>query len=598
MLRTKTALATLFAIGLGSWSQVAAAQTTSGTVDGFAVERFSPAPAGDRFFGAPSAYAGGHLDVHVMLMGDYAARPLALARPLGVGEVPAVVSDQLFMRLNGTLALWDRLQLNIDIPVAVFHDGDSPLKSGTQYTSPSDPAMGDLRFAARGTILGGYHDPLQLAVGANLWLPTGDEEAFTGEGGVSVHPYAVLGGWSDRIVYSLAFGPKIAPSTLINDVEIGTQLIWQGGVAVRLGDERRVQLGPEIQIAITPENVRPRNTNGEILLGAKYRVIDDLEVGIGAGPGFTAGYGTPDVRGVASIAYTPLVPEPDDDGDGVSNQRDLCPDLAAGPNPAEDRPGCPAPPMDRDRDGIADPVDACPDMAGVAQTDPAKSGCPADADGDGIGDLMDLCPNEPMVGVADPARPGCPPPVDTDKDGIADPADACPDKPGVANADATQNGCPPDTDGDGIRDDLDACPAEKGVADADPKQNGCKKSVRVMGDEIVILQQVQFETGTAKIKTESDGLLGEVADVLKEHPEILKLEVGGHTDNRGPAYLNKKLSQDRADSVRKSLVGKGIEEGRLTAKGYGPDKPLGDNKTDEGRAKNRRVQFQVLERRK
>ena len=153
-----------------------------------------------------------------------------------------------------------------------------------------------------------------------------------------------------------------------------------------------------------------------------------------------------------------------------------------------------------------------------------------------------------------------------------------------------------DTDGDGIMDDVDACPNEKGPADPDPKKNGCPRSVRVTENEIFILEQVQFDTAKATIKKVSDGLLDEVAGVLKEHPEIKRLEVQGHTDNTGSKNGNKVLSQQRADAVMKAMIKRGILAVRLTAKGYGQEVPVGDNSTDEGRQKNRRVQFTILEK--
>jgi outer membrane protein OmpA-like peptidoglycan-associated protein len=84
--------------------------------------------------------------------------------------------------------------------------------------------------------------------------------------------------------------------------------------------------------------------------------------------------------------------------------------------------------------------------------------------------------------------------------------------------------------------------------------------------------------------------------VLKEHPEITKIEVQGHTDDRGLPKMNEKLSQDRADAVMKALVARGVDQARLSAKGYGQNVPIADNKTDEGRQKNRRVQFNILEK--
>jgi outer membrane protein OmpA-like peptidoglycan-associated protein len=120
--------------------------------------------------------------------------------------------------------------------------------------------------------------------------------------------------------------------------------------------------------------------------------------------------------------------------------------------------------------------------------------------------------------------------------------------------------------------------------------------VRVSGDEIVILEQVQFDTGKATIKKASDRLLNEVAGVLKDHAEIARIEVQGHTDDRGLPAQNQTLSQDRAAAVMKALVKRGIAEGRLTARGYGQGVPIADNKTEAGRQKNRRVQFKIVEK--
>jgi outer membrane protein OmpA-like peptidoglycan-associated protein len=259
--------------------------------------------------------------------------------------------------------------------------------------------------------------------------------------------------------------------------------------------------------------------------------------------------------------------------------------------------GCP-PDADTDKDGILDKDDACVDVPGPRNDDPKKHGCPppGDKDGDGILDPADACVDVPGIPNEDPQKNGCPPPPDKDGDGVLDADDACVDIPGIKTEDKATNGCPGDTDGDGIRDDKDACPREKGEADPDPSKTGCPKLVRVTDQEIVILEQVQFDTGKATIRPVSNPLLDSVAQVLKEHPEILKLEVQGHTDNKGAKALNEKLSKDRAKSVMEALIKRGIAKERLTSQGYGMDKPIADNKDEAGRQKNRRVQFIVLEK--
>ena len=321
-------------------------------------------------------------------------------------------------------------------------------------------------------------------------------------------------------------------------------------------------------------------------------------MGVGAGPGLTQGVGTPDVRAVGMVAYTPEMKKAsgDRDGDGILDPDDACPDTPGVKSDDPKKNGCPAGPGDRDNDGIVDADDACPDEPGVADPDPKKNGCPVpkDRDGDGVPDAEDACPDVKGVRTEDPKTNGCP--KDRDGDGIPDTEDACPDVKGVHTEDPKTNGCPLDTDGDGIPDDKDACPNEKGVPDPDPTKNGCPKAVRVNEQEIVILDQVQFDTGKATIKKVSDALLDEVADVIREHPEIVHIEVQGHTDNRGTKAGNKTLSQQRADAVMKALVFRKVEPERLVAKGYGQDVPIGENTTDAGRQKNRRVQFKDLSR--
>ena len=119
-------------------------------------------------------------------------------------------------------------------------------------------------------------------------------------------------------------------------------------------------------------------------------------------------------------------------------------------------------------------------------------------------------------------------------------------------------------------------------------------------DEQIIrnLEIVQFDTNKATIKPVSGPLLDEIAEVMQAHPEILQVEVQGHTDNRGGWQLNLRLSKQRAEAVLEALVTRGIETGRLTAKGFGPREPIATNATDEGREQNRRVEFKITERKK
>jgi outer membrane protein OmpA-like peptidoglycan-associated protein len=565
-----------------------------------ALDRFTPAPAGDRMFGVQSPFVAGEHDLHVMLLGDYAHNPLVLKTTSDNTRVSSVVGSQLFLHLDANLALWNRLAINIDVPVALLQDGDSSTATGSALTAPSKAQFGDLRAGARLRLLGDYHDLFQLAVGGYVWFPTGGD-GFVSDKKVRGLPQLILGGRADRFVWSFAAGPELRPTQSFAGVEQGTMLSWGGGIGLLLGEKRHFQIGPEFSAAVTLGDVNKHTSNAEILLDARYRVIDNLELGLGIGPGLTSGIGTPDLRGVLMIAYTPEQKKAiaDRDKDGIADLVDACPDVFGVASDDPTKHGCPlaVAPSDRDKDGILDADDACPDVPGVASSDKAKNGCPLpkDRDHDGIIDDLDACPDVAGIADPDPKKNGCPPPNDRDKDGIADEKDACPDVPGVATQDPATNGCPPDTDGDGIRDDKDACIKEKGKPNADPTKNGCP-TVRVTETEVFILEQVQFDTSKATIKKVSDPLLDNVAQVLKEHPELLKLEVQGHTDNKGSKVGNKTLSQSRADAVKKAMIKRGIDAKRLTSVGYGQDVPVATNDTDEGRTKNRRVQFKIIEK--
>jgi outer membrane protein OmpA-like peptidoglycan-associated protein len=219
-----------------------------------------------------------------------------------------------------------------------------------------------------------------------------------------------------------------------------------------------------------------------------------------------------------------------------------------------------------------------------------------DTDKDGIPDDIDACVNEPEDHLGSEPNDGCPLPPDKDGDGIPDQFDRCPtkaeDKDGIEDSD----GCPEDdADADGIPDTVDACPMAPGKPSSDPKANGCPKSLEFDGQVIRIKQQVHFRTGSADILPDSFPMLEEIADLLRSTDRIRKLSVDGHTDNRGPADLNKNLSQARADSVVKWLVSHGIESKRLEGHGYGMEQPIDSNSTDEGRANNRRVEFRIVD---
>lgn len=233
-------------------------------------------------------------------------------------------------------------------------------------------------------------------------------------------------------------------------------------------------------------------------------------------------------------------------------------------------PPPPPPPKDTDNDGITDDNDKCPTEPGVAK----YQGCPVpDTDKDGINDDNDKCPT--VAGLA--KYQGCPVP-DTDKDGINDEDDKCPNQAGVAR----YQGCPvPDTDGDAVNDEEDKCPKVAGPVD----NFGCPV-IGIKSYEIV------FKTGSAVLLAKGKPILDTVVAYLKRNPDV-EVTIDGHTDNTGSDKVNNPLSVKRAEATKKYLVSKGINGDRLTTAGFGSTQPVADNKTKEGREKNRRIEIKI-----
>ncbi|MFC2681263.1 MAG: OmpA family protein [Capnocytophaga leadbetteri] len=257
----------------------------------------------------------------------------------------------------------------------------------------------------------------------------------------------------------------------------------------------------------------------------------------------------------------------DRDNDGVADKDDKCPDVAGKP----ELNGCP----DADGDGITDAEDSCPDVFGLKEF----NGCP-DTDGDGIADKDDECPEV----AGKPELKGCP---DADNDGIADKDDKCPQQAGPKE----NNGCPwPDRDGDGVLDKDDECPEEAGPA----SNKGCPEVTQEVQTQLnSFAKTILFDVGKSTIRPESATVLNNIVNVLNKYKNS-KFSVEGYTDASGNKDKNQRLSEDRAYSVKAYLVDKGINPARLSAKGFGPEKPIASNKTKKGRELNRRVEINLV----
>ncbi|HCY40074.1 MAG TPA: hypothetical protein DHV48_01750 [Prolixibacteraceae bacterium] len=270
----------------------------------------------------------------------------------------------------------------------------------------------------------------------------------------------------------------------------------------------------------------------------------------------------------------------DADMDGVSDNKDKCPDTPAGV--AVDATGCP---LDSDGDGVADHIDDCPTVAGLS----SLKGCP-DSDKDGVADKDDACPE--VAGL--PSLKGCP---DTDGDGVADKDDKCANTPKGWKVDAS--GCPIDTDKDGLFDNEDDCPTVAG-----PKENkGCpvkepEAKKEITRDQIEIQDikatPIHFLSDKSYVTDYSKGILDKLIKTLNENKSY-NVNIFGYADSQGSDEYNLKLSQDRIESTIKYLESKGISANRIIhQKAFGEAKPAASNATPEGRLQNRRVEFEIF----
>lgn len=504
--------------------------------EGFALDRFAPAERGSDWHANDSLDLRGAARTAAGLTFDYAHRPLvAYDRD---GEVAAtVVGTQFFAHLGGALVLAERLRLGLSWPLLLTGAGDPVVTPAGRFETAPGFALGDPRVTGDLRLLGLYGAPFTLAAGAELHLPFGKQDAYASDGAPRFHPRLLAAGDLGALAYAGRVGVQLRPHDAeFAGTELGHELTFGVAAGLRLFD-RALLLGPEL----TGASLFGGGEGGtpiELLLGGKLRLARQFRLGAAAGPGLTQGFGSPALRVVTSLEWAPtLAVDRDLDGDGLRDLDDRCPSRPAGATPDPARPGCPA--RDRDLDGIPDHEDACPEVPGVSSPAPTEHGCPAP-----------------------PAPP--PPPPDRDRDGIPDGEDACPDEPGVRQASAETNGCP-------------------------------RARLETATQQIRILERIEFAYRKADLTPQSLPVLEAVREILVAHPELLRLEIQGHTDDIGPNDYNLELSRERAEAVRAWLVAQGIEAARLSALGYGESRPLADNDNDEGRQANRRVEFHIRE---
>lgn len=305
----------------------------------------------------------------------------------------------------------------------------------------------------------------------------------------------------------------------------------------------------------------------------------------------------------------------DSDDDGLLDDVDACPAQPETFNGIEDEDGCPE--EDRDADGYLDPVDGCPDQPEDFDGDADSDGCPDidyDNDRDGILDNDDRCPLQPedVDGFED--EDGCPE-ADNDGDGLCERfvtelgiqadhpyctgEDRCPNTPEDTDGFEDEDGCDDvDNDNDRILDIDDACRDEPETYNGIDDHDGCPEpDTEAHYDRDtgrIYAKKVFFDHDATTIQPASEPTLDAIAQILNSYPNM-HIRIEGHTDNRGSWEYNLKLSKGRAESVRQALVDRGISELRMASVGFGEDRPIDINETEEGRQANRRVELHVTQ---
>jgi large repetitive protein len=550
----------------------------------------------------------GHFKPSFGLYVNYAHRPLVLSidensdgkdiRRVGL------VQHQLQADALASIALFNQLEIGLALPVMLFQGSEDDPAVATRDVASL--GLGDIRLVPKWQFYTSAATPseqnggLSAAFMAIVGIPTGDNGTFTG-GALAVEPRVAVD-WRSGAGHKLGghLGYAIRGQQDFIDLSVGNELTY--GLAYQhplITDRLAVMAELYGRLPVDGDvDFRAAGSPMELLLSGRLWLAEGHAVSLGAGPGITTGYGTPVVRAFAGYTYSGYTP-PDTDGDTIRDPDDKCIHDPEDFDGFEDEDGCPE--ADNDQDGILDADDQCPIEAGI----PEENGCPAqDTDGDGIMNHLDQCKSEAEDFDKFQDEDGCPE-ADNDQDGLLDADDKCPidaeDKDGFEDED----GCPdPDNDQDGILDVDDQCPMEQEVYNGVLDEDGCpdkgKAKVIITKERIVIEEKVFFDFDKDTIQERSNPILNQVAGVLITNPQILVVEIQGHTDDQGEEAYNTDLSQRRANSVRAYMLKRGVKSARLVAKGYGESKPLigikglEGKKLEEARENNRRVEFLIV----
>jgi len=607
------ALASLTGLGVLCAAPSAGAQNLlAGNGSGMDTHLFRPAMDSKGLFATNGSEVLGKGDFSFGLVLDYGNTTLRVPN-LGQGS-PELIRDSFQGTFQFNYGIGNFLAVGLDIPVDLAA-GDAQVQDnktaqngkavlpGQWGTNQLDSQnLGYLAAHAKWRLLK-VEKGLGIAVAAQIGdNPTDAPQNAAADPGFWYWPEVIVErrfGRTGQLKIDLNAGYRghTGSGTVLNlkdgTYNDGNLITFGGGLSYRVLDPLDLvaeTYGTYLTSSGSSADVRLSN---EAVGGIKVFVERNSYLMLGGGAGYTKGFEAADIRAFIGFIWEPSIG--DRDGDGIKDDVDKCPDEPEDFDGFQDVDGCPDP--DNDNDGIPDVDDRCPDIPGPRET----HGCPSqdgngDRDGDGILDKNDKCPDEPEDKDGFQDADGCPDP-DNDKDGIPDKQDQCPNDPEDKDGFQDADGCPdPDNDKDGIPDVIDKCPNEPETFNGFQDEDGCpdKGSVIIQENNIIILDKIKFETGSAKILPESDPILDAVTSAIVHHPEFLLLEVAGHADERGDDALNLRLTQARVNSVMAALIHRGVPADHLRSKGYGEYCPEDPAHTPAAYDANRRVEFKIV----
>ena len=526
------------------------------------------------------------------------------------GERVELVESLLQMDVLASIG-FQQLRLGVDVPV---------LLTGTSAADVAASGVGDVALELKGMLVDREIAPVGVALAGRTELPTASSGLPVGNGGLAWEVQAMLDTRQGPLVFATNLGTRGVPTAELENVTWDDQFFYRAGVGYSPRDIVGVSMDLGGSAVWASKVANDATTPVEAIVGTWWRLPADVVLRAGVGRGLTTGIGSPELRALFGMGWEPHL-EGDLDRDGLVNRMDVCRDEAEDVDGYRDDDGCPDPaarvlvrlrgPDGKPVEGTKTEVyttggvvegtseisfDAHPGeyrltawAMGYEDLDTVIE-IPEDVGSDARFNLrLEAMPAELRIAVSD--ENGQP------LSGTWWVGDY-PERAFSEGADSAL--VPPGTYVVGVRVPDHAAFDQEVVLGADEAERlefRLKKSkIEVTKEQIKLREKVYFETASAVVMEESWEMLSEVAIVLRQHDDIKRVRIEGHTDSQGGDDYNLKLSDDRAASVMQFLVDRGVEADRLNSIGYGEGRPLASNDTDEGREKNRRVELFIEER--